>query len=89
MLHQVLPSAYSFRELASVMRRKAISLGSACLFLVCLVWLVRPILIEPGPYRVRYGSQYIFKGPHAEDKVIVMAQMEGENVDWVSEELQE
>lgn len=71
------------------MRRKALGLGVACLFVACMLWLARPILLKAGPSQVQHGSQYIFKGPQAEDKVIVMAQVEGENVDWVSEELQE
>lgn len=88
-LHQTLTSVSHLQKLNSAMRRKAISLGFVCLILGCLVGLRRLMVIRSGSSGRRPEGQYIFRGPHAEHKAIVMAQITGENVDWVREELQE
>ncbi len=87
-----MPGMVALRDLASVMRRKTIAVGSACLLVACLLWLARPMLIEVMPSRLHVAissSGYISKGPQAEDKVIVMGRIEGEDVDWVARELPE
>lgn len=70
-------------------RRKFFLLGTAATLCVCLVWLFRSAVFDLWPPAIDYGSQYILKGPQAEDKVIVMAKMEAEDVSWVAEELPE
>jgi len=35
------------------------------------------------------GNDWIVKGPDAEDKVIVIAKMAEENIDWVTNDLKE
>jgi hypothetical protein len=74
-------------------RRKALAFSSAALFLVAFLWLARSIFVSlrgaGERNQVGYGSSYIFKGPFAEDKVIVMARVTGENVSWVGAGLPE
>lgn len=41
------------------------------------------------PPRDSLGSDFIYRGPDAEDKAIVMARMGYEDVSWVAEELPE
>jgi len=88
-LRLILLSIQSSMRPALVMRCKALGFKSACFFLSCLVLWVGSTLTRCEPTQVQHGSSYIFKGPLAEDKVIVMAHTKDENVDWVGEELQE
>jgi hypothetical protein len=46
---------------------------------------IRP-WIDPGPVT---GSPFIYKGPDAQDKVIVMAKIANQTVDWAFEGLKE
>ncbi len=74
---------------AFVLRRKAVTLGSVALLFLCLLWLSHPFSNKSWETNLGHESSYTFKGPQAEDKVVVIAKMASENVDWVTEELQE
>ena len=74
------------------MRRKAIltAFVVALLLLASVAWLSWPVLLKPWHSTFdtyTYGSSHLFKGPQAGDKVIVMAKMEGDNVEWVTDRL--
>ena len=73
------------------MRRKAPVAAIGVLVLLGLGWLSRPHVTEKWSSAIGSDSQssYISKGPQAEDKVVVMAKMATDNVDWVAEKLQD
>lgn len=71
------------------MRRKAVIFSAVTLCILLILWL-SPSLSQPQrTLREDYDNPYIFKGPKAEDKVLVLAKIRKENVDWVQKELPE
>lgn len=71
------------------MRRKTLVFSAVTLFVLVLLWLSPPLSSPPRTSEEDYDNPYIFKGPKAEDKVVVLAKIKKESVDWVQKELPE
>lgn len=66
-------------------RRYAAALVALLTILATLLYFNSSLI----PPRTALGSDFIYRGPDAEDKAIVMARMGYEDVSWVAEELPE
>jgi hypothetical protein len=71
------------------MRRKALVFSTVTLFALVVLWLSPSLSDPPRTLKDDYDNPYIFKGPKAEDKVIVLAKVKKESVGWVRKELPE
>ena len=73
------------------MRPKGIFAGALLLSLVLFFWIWQRSWSKSDlPQNADViGSSFIAKGPEAEDKVIVIAKMKEENVDWLFDDLKE
>ena len=68
-------------------RRNSLIFAAVVFFVLATLWLGRDSIPKLRPARIDYGSEFISKGLQAEEKVVVMAKMESEDVNWVAEEL--
>lgn len=76
------------------MRRRWLDLAAVCIVLTIFMLMYQRSYFyswtkENAAVGLDIGSDWIEKGPLAEDKVVVIAKMTNESVDWVSENLQE
>jgi len=77
------------------MRKRALQVAAACLastLLLLGLWKTSFRVTgtaQPVPMADIIGNDWIVKGPDAEDKVIVIAKMAEENIDWVTNDLKE
>lgn len=71
------------------MRRKAVVYSTVTLFVLLYLWLSGSLSSPPRTSEDDYDNPYVYKGPKAEDKVLVLAKIKKERVDWVRKELPE
>jgi len=71
------------------MRRKAVVFSAVTLFVLLYLWFSDPLFSPRRTSEDDYDNPYVYKGPQAEDKVLVMAKIKRENVNWVRKELPE
>lgn len=83
------------QQVVAMTKRKVVLVASfTCIISLLLLWhsFHNRIPLPPPSttgYSTPLGSSYISKSPEAQDKVIVMAKMSAESVDWATNELQE